>query len=177
MHISYKNKLSGSYEICRLGISKINNGDLLKEHRFRFKTRKNKTYIVDVEEYTYNVFAIKFYLKNYQHSKDKYKMLCNDFDGFRVVSTVVAVVLYIIDSVQPLASFGFIGTPLLIEPTTLNTKRFRIYQKLAQKYFSPDTFDHGCNIDNSSYLLLNKKVVNINLKVKVEEMFNRLYIN
>jgi len=177
MLISYKHKLPGSYDFCNQGCSRnYRDGDLLKEHTFRFNTNHKRKYIVSVEEYRYNVFVLKFYLKDHRLSSKRFNILTKDFDGFKILSTLIAIVLYIYDKINNDASFGFIGTPLLTENNTCNTKRFRVYQKLAKKHFSPDTFDHAVNIDNSSYLLLNKKVSDQDLKSNIEDMFNRLYI-
>lgn len=104
-------------------------------HTYSFKTRFNKRYIVQVEEYAHEVFIIKFYLKAHSRSKDKYSKLANDFDGFRVLSTCITIMLAILES-KECASFGFLGANAKHEPIA-NNQRYRIYQHLMQRYFSP----------------------------------------
>ncbi len=146
----------------------------VKEHKYSFKTRLNQRYIVNVEEYKYQLFVIKFYLKNHEHSKQKYNLLTNDGDAFRVISTCVNVILEIL-TLNPEASFGFIGEQSLGEEKA-NTKCFRIYKRVTENYFPPQKFEHAINTENSSYLILNKKNKTLELKEKAQEMFNQIYL-
>jgi len=146
----------------------------LKEHKYAFKTRFNKRYIVNVEEYQHKLFVIKFYLKSHEHSKQKYNLLANNGDAFRIISTCVNIILHILKE-TPTASFGFIGEHIIGEEKT-NTKRFRIYKRVTENYFPPLKFEHAINIENSSYLILNKKNKTENLKGKAQAMFNQIYL-
>lgn len=74
-----------------------------------------------------------------------------------------------------MASFGFIGEHSIGEEKD-NTKRFRIYKRVTENYFPPEKFEHAINIENSSYLILNKKNKTENLKEKAQVMFNQIYL-
>ena len=119
---------------------------------------------------------MKFYLKNHRLSDDRYMLLSNDYDGFRVLSTLVNILHYLFTELNENASIGFIGTKLAKEENCINTKRFRIYKNIAKRYFSPKTFEHAINVENSSYLLLNRKSAEPELKLKIEDMFVRIYL-
>ena len=163
-----------AYKFIYHGRKKISKGDLLFSHKFRFKTRHKLTYIVDVEEYRYEVFVLKFFIQSHKYSAKKYSLLSGKNDAFKVLSTCVMIIHHVFNQINNNASFGFIGTQLKDESQN-NTKRFRVYQKIAKKYFSPETFDHNFNMENSSYLLLNRNSSHPDLKSKAEEMFNRAY--
>jgi len=127
---------------------------------FVFKNRKNTTYIVNVEEYQHHVFIVKFHTKQKSYSKDKYNKLTNEKDARKIIYTCIDIGLDVYKK-YPLASFGFIGSPLPKEMERDNeldnTKRFKVYRKFAAFFFSPDNFDHSTNSGFSSYLLYNKK--------------------
>jgi hypothetical protein len=146
----------------------------LREHKYAFKTRLNKRYIVNVEEYQHKLFVIKFYLKSHEHSKNKYNLLANNGDAFRILSTCVNIILHTLAK-TPTASFGFIGEHSIGEEKN-NTQRFRIYKRVTENYFPADKFEHALNVENSSYLILNKKNKTENLKEKAQVMFNQIYL-
>ena len=154
-----------------------NEAYLQTRYIYHFKTRFNQTYLVEVEEYRYATYAIKFYLKNHADSRNKYNLLTNDSDAFRILSTCVNIISSILNE-QKFASFGFIGVPTVGEKKAkkeANTKRFRVYRTITQNYFSPDYFRHVVNIEKSTYIILNKQNKEPNLLRKVEAMFQECY--
>ena len=117
---------------------------LQTRYLYHFKSRFNHTYIVEVEEYRYNTYAIKFYLKNHKDSPSKYNLLTGDGDAFRILSTCVNIIASIL-SQESVASFGFIGVPTLEEKDRqmeASNKRFRVYRQITQNRFSTDRFKH-----------------------------------
>lgn len=117
-----------------------------------FKNRKNFVYIVLVEHYKNDVYAIKFFQKNHSDSKQRYLIKTNQFDARRIIKTCVDIGKHVLDG-NPLASFVFIGSPTIEEASREqnkldNTKRYRVYKNYASFYFSSESFIH-CKIQSN----------------------------
>ena len=141
---------------------------------YRFKTSRGKDYLVYAEFYAHQIVAVKFCLRSMKSNlKGRFKYRTNDFDAFRVLATVVAIAHEIYAS-HPQASFVFLGANDENEPIS-NTKRFRVYRKYAEAFFSPDVFSHQFNADYSSYFLLNRKSDAGNNQETILTMFSELY--
>jgi hypothetical protein len=165
----------------------VKGGLLICTHTYRFKTRLNRVYLVDVEQYQHKIFIIKFFLKNHQDSDKRFnlttrevrevdgeRIVVYDNDGWRIISTCLHIMLDI-RAKHPLMSGGFIGANKEGESKD-NTTRFRIWQKVALAFFDPDKYTHYPNESASAYFIeckANSK--DQGLLVKAEEMFNRLY--
>lgn len=150
---------------------KVNDGFHVETSLYRFKNRLNTKYLVELEEYSNKVYALKFYLRKDKDSINKYKFLSREYDAIRIMNTIVSIGVGIL-STNPEASFVFIGENSIGEEKS-NTKRYKLYKKIASKYFSPINFDHHYNEDVSSYILLNKKSpINIG---DIETKFNDYY--
>lgn len=134
-----------------------NQDGLLQVKLYRFKSTKSKiTYIVRVEKYMYNIYAVKFYPKKYKDSKNKYRIATNTFEPRRIINTCINIMLSIYKE-DTMASFGFIGANGLNENSTNCTKRYRVYSKIMATYFSSERFYHKENKEKSAYMLINKK--------------------
>lgn len=139
----------------------INKGEYpkLKTIKFSFKDKSKLPYVVDVEVYCHNLYAIKFYVK--KHAQSPYKFC--EMTGRRCARSIIHTCIQIgIDLWEKdrLASFCFIGAPTIDEYKSAgynNTKRFRAYGRSARFLLSPDTFDHKEEVGRSSYFLINKK--------------------
>jgi hypothetical protein len=145
-------------------------------HIYTFKNRKNTQYIVNVEEYDFDVFVIKFHTKSNRQSKNRYCLLTHEKDARRIIFTCIKIGQDIY-SKNKNASFGFIGAPLIKEikerekdAVLNNTKRFKVYRKFATFFFSPDNFIHSENVLYSSYLLVNKESATSNPKIEDDIM-------
>jgi len=176
--------LSG-YKYHYNGIGDHDKNALIKEHKYAFKTSKNISYIVNVEQYKHEVFVLKFHLKKHSDSPKKYNLLLfNSKDHYKnykcqdarkVLHTCVLIGKEIA-SKHPHASFGFIGMPTIhdgsIEPLK-ETPRYQLYQKLAYFFFKEEHYEHRRNKDKSVYLLLNKKKIekNPNILNDITKMF------
>lgn len=167
---------------------KKNKENYLLQHKYRFKSSNGQVYIVDVEEYKFKVFVMKFYLKNHAQSDHRYSYVAptkkrlskNKKLGPKPVyaGRVFTTCLNILKKVSvenPGASFGIQGAPRTNEDTMCDTQRYRVYSYLAKNYFSPENFEHLFNIEKSTYLLLNKANKTKELKKKIEDMFNSCY--
>ena len=144
---------------------------------YTFKSTKSKiTYIVRVEMYKYNIYAVKFYPKQFRHSKNKYRIATNTFEPRRIINTCINIMLSIYEE-NPMASFGFIGANGLNENSTNCTKRYRVYSRIMATYFSSERFYHKENKAKSAYMLINKKSLrqDENLISKIESFFMEQY--
>ena len=134
---------------------------ILETHLYRFRSEKSKlVYIVRVERYKYDVYAVKFYLKNHRLSENKYRLLTYTYEPRRIINTCIKIMLSIFKE-NPNASFGFIGSNNLGE-NECGTKRYRVYSKLVATYFSDEYFHHKENIGKSAYMLINKNALKNN---------------
>lgn len=145
-------------------------------YRFR-STKSNYVYIVEVEQYDYDMYAVKFYPKQFRLSKHKYKLLTNTFEARKVINSCVMIMLDVY-SKNPTASFGFVGARCLDEKQTENVKRFRVYSNLMATYFSDTYFVHRENRKNNVYVMINRRNLSNN-PAYIEEMekyFNDHYV-
>lgn len=155
---------------------KINEGVHLTTDVYRFVSRYNRIYLVEVEVYEKSFYFLKFYLRSHNRlpGRYKYRVLIGDNDSFRIFNTCIAIASEILKK-DPLASFGFIGVDSDDEKSIANTKRYRIYKKLAVTYFSTENFDHQKDDSNSMYLLLNRGNQELN-KDEINQKINEIYI-
>jgi hypothetical protein len=146
---------------------------LMNTYIYVFHNCKNQKYIINVENYKYDFYHIKFHLKNHTASKNKYRIQTNTFDAFRIISTCFNVLFHIFEK-NRYASFGFIGMSSKNEKIKENkqNKRFRIYRRKALNLFSENDFIHVENLDNNAYFLINRHNPEINLQDKIKNMIN-----
>lgn len=151
--------LESAYPFYFIQNDKGDSDGLLHILLYRFKSAKSKlVYIVRVEEYEYNIYAVKFYQKNHSLSKDKYRIMTNTNEPRRIINTCINIMLTIYQNNKK-ASFGFVGANGFDEDVSC-TKRYRVYSRIIATYFSDEYFYHKENIDKSAYMLIN----NISLK-------------
>ena len=139
---------------------------------YRFKsTKSHLTYIVRVEEYEFNIYAVKFYQKNHSLSKNKYRIMANTYEPRRIINTCINIMLTIYQNDQK-ASFGFIGANGFDEDVSC-TKRYKVYARIVATYFSDVHFYHKENIDKSAYMLINNIALkeNPDLIEEIEQFF------
>ncbi len=125
------------------------------------KTSNQRRYVVQLHEYEYKVFVIKFYEAAHKNRRNKFNMLFNDHDCTKILRTVIEVALDILKS-QELASFAFVGVPKEGKEgkDKENNQRLRIYKQLAENFFGTDTFKHGHEYRVNCYLMVTKKNIN-----------------
>lgn len=132
-------------------------------------------YIVLVEQYKYDVFAVKFYPKKWRNSKNKYRLLTRTYEPRRIINTCINIMLSIYDKNKN-ASFGFVGANR-IDESIKETKRYKVYSTIIATYFSDQLFYHKENKDKSAYLLINNNSLSKNpsLIKDIEEFFINQY--
>lgn len=104
-------------------------------HRFTFRGFNRQRYIVLVEEYPFDVFALKFYLHAHRLSSKKYQLLTGFHDVSRIIRTCIEIFLHFYQTNNE-ASFGFIGSNL-VDESLRETKRYRVYSQVMKNFFSP----------------------------------------
>src|SRR5690606_4573505 len=116
----------------------------------------------------------KFYLRIHKNLKNKYKLIIDDGDGFRILSTCIRLALNIYQK-DNLASFGYIGENKIGESKN-KTQRYRVYSMISKRDFSPKKFEHLKDEKNSIYFLLNKKNSEINKELVTENLLEYIQI-
>lgn len=122
-------------------------------HLLTFRCRFNRQYIIQVEQYEYHVFGVKFFLKDHRDSPRKYNLLTGINDPFRVLGTIVRG-MKVFEKKFPGASFAFFGAELEGEEIE-NTKRFRVYRPIMENFFPSKLYEHQIILEESFYLMLN----------------------
>lgn len=149
-------------------------GPLVCTHYYTFRTRKNRRYVVEAEQYQHHVYVLKYYPLALKASPNRFKLLVNDGDAFRILTTCTQIFLDICRR-DALASAGFVGEPLLGE-AQVNTKRFRVYLKMVTAFVGPTRFIHHPLPAISAYFLECRVNPEPTLLAAVEQMFRDLYI-
>lgn len=168
--------LQSAYPFYLIQNDKGGSKGLLHVLLYRFKsTKSNLVYIVRVEEYEYNIYAVKFYQKSHSLSKDKYRIMTNTNEPRRIINTCINIMLTVYQKNKK-ASFGFVGANGFDEDISY-TKRYRIYSRIIATYFSDEYFYHKENIDKSAYMLINNISLNENpdLIEQIESFFIEQY--
>lgn len=142
-------------------------------HIYSFRDIKNIRYLVHVEEYEYNVLAIKFFPKHHTSSEKRFNIKTGHFDAARVIATCIEIMMDLYRK-NPYSSFAFVGSNS-IDETENNTQRFRIYRKVMENFFSPIHFAHYSFPPKSVYMMLNRDSSEANLPSKVEQMFIEIF--
>ncbi len=164
-----------SCDFHRIMVKDKTEGELtFREHKYAFRTANNHRYIAIVEEYSFNVFVVKFHLKAHSDSDNKYRILTNAEYAPSIIATCIEIMLDHYNE-NPYSSFGFVGINSLDEESKENTKRFRVYRRVMENFFSPVHFTHYVYEKQSAYLMLNKDSSEPDLLEKVEDMFRRGY--
>ena len=151
---------------------------VLRVDLYRFTSIKSGLdYFVRVEEYPFNMYAVKFYLKNHRLSDKKYQLLTNTFEVRTIINTCINIMLSVFER-NSSASFGFIGSNSDGE-SIANTKRYRVYSRIIATYFSDTYFMHVENVDKSVYLLINRMELKAtpNLIENIQNTFMEIYEN
>lgn len=146
-------------------------------HILTFDDHHHHTYIVHVEEYQYEVYVLKFYLKNHRLSPKKYQLITGFGCPSRVIYTCVCIMIdEFYKKRNPYASFGFIGAQLPEESEKgdhANTKRFRLYRKIMAGKISDIYFEHKEYPAKSAYLMLNRE--RKQTLIHIEKLFQQVY--
>ncbi|MDE5838057.1 MAG: hypothetical protein K2H39_03305 [Paramuribaculum sp.] len=141
-------------------------------------TKSNKRYIVEVERFSNHFLGLKFYWKGVADSKKRYSLLTNDFEPRTIVMSCVYIMLKYFRH-DEFSSFGFVAANDINQTSGDNNpnKRFRFYRRMMLSIFGSETFAQGYDINNSIYILLNKKMIkqgNLSIE-RIEAEISELY--
>lgn len=161
------------YLYKNVGKSKMYPKGHLFRHTYKFKTDKNRKYIVWVDEHEFNTFIIKFFLQKDENSKNKFNILIGDNTAARVICTNVNIMFDILQK-NKTASFAFTGaeTPEEEANNISITKRFKIYELLMKSKFGIENFSHVSAPEQSAYLMYNLKNDMITVNQIIEMITN-----
>lgn len=169
------NKGGPPYQFKYLNNQPLNHNSQKCNHIYTFSTRYGVKYQVNILEYTFGLFAVKFHLSIHKKHARRYQILADVPDRIVVLKTMVRIMLDVLRCINNEASFAFIGMPLTNESAD-TTKRFKVYKIFCRRFFNPDNFHHDFDETKSFYMLLNKKRDTIVMKEEIakiaEEEFN-----
>lgn len=151
-------------------------------HIFTFQSQSNGLkYVINVEEYNEDLYAIKFYPKCLRKSDFKYNKIINKGDVINVLMTCASVIPYFL-AINSNASFGFVGSRTINSETYtfvenyIDNKRYRIYSYLIKEVIGDKTFVHIEYENISGYLLININSNDILTKESnIKTMLNEIY--
>jgi len=129
---------------------------------YSFKSDKNRTYHVEIEEYVGHVFMVKFYLKAHRQSPLRYNLLTNLGAAQKIIYTVIHIMLNIFREFHDQKpSFAFMGSNTKYgderaDEQKANNKRFRTYKKIVSIFFGTETFEY-IKDDNASILIMKNR--------------------
>ncbi len=149
----------------------------IAEYIFQFRTSKRR-YVVIVEEYELDVFAIKFFPAHKKNQPNRYSLILNDFDFPPIIRTCINIMQsFLVENL--LASFAYVGANSITNSFTeskANTKRYRIYEYVMDAFLNPEIFKRFFSTKNSAVLLVNNKNTDYDSHAdKIIVMFTDLY--
>jgi hypothetical protein len=166
------------YQFTKVGSKRPHNiQSFVKTHIYSFRAEKTR-YVVEVEEYSFNIFIIKFYRKSDTMDPLKFNVLTNEFKCSKIIATCVHVLLHIHRN-NSNASFGFLGANTITgnyEEAKESTQRLNIYKKVMMNLIGDTFFEHHIDIIHSTYLMANKSNVPMDGFVStVKKLFEEIY--
>ena len=130
---------------------------LVKTWHYKFRTIYGIRYNVDIEEFKYELFILKFYQDKHKSHPDKYRFMTGENDCWRIFSTILNITMEVYKK-YPKGSFGFVGARSLDETTREKTKRWVVYKRIMAQYFDPNLFKHAPDPKRSLFVALNKQM-------------------
>lgn len=144
----------------------------LNTRLYSFKSEKNQTYHVEVEEYLGSVFMVKFFLKAHRNSPLRYNLMTNLGAAQKVIYTVIHIMLRIFNELHAQnPSFAFMGSNTKYgdereDEQKANTKRFRSYKKIVSIFFGQETFEY-IKDENASILIMKNREAMIDNEMNI----------
>lgn len=177
MLISSSAHFPHAFSVNYIGPKDLGATQPFKRYLYSFKTTKSKRYIIHIEAFGYKVYVLKFFLKSNSAAENRFTHLTNDAQAFRILSTCFTAIIHFKTKIDSDASFGFIGAQKPNETCEINTQRFRIYARKGRTFFNPEHFIHVENKNNSSYLILDKRVHSEEVIPDIQKMFESVYLD
>lgn len=144
----YPHKLLRSY--------KDYNSESIKTYVYQVKSSRTQIeYFVNLEEFPFDVFAIKFHLKSDNKAKEKYKMKSNANEAKTIFRTCVNILIEH-HKLNRMSTYVVVGSNSLEELSIENTQRYRIYKYMLTNFICHVEFEHFKFEKQSIYLVLNR---------------------
>jgi len=164
------------YPFSNLGANTKFNGE--KVFTYKFKTDDNKVYLVEFTKLNNDFFEVAFFLrkfKNRNYSVKYGELLGNVTNPRKVIYTTIAVAYNFITSSNSDASFLFMGFPISNqknqEKSILETKRYKLWTRIANNFFNPDTWISVAAPDSSCYMLINPEQKSFELSMNIFDKY------
>jgi hypothetical protein len=123
-----------------------------------FENSSGVRYVVNLEQYFGDLFALKFHRYKDLKSKKKFTVVTGEGRPQQILRTCLNILIEHHKS-NPFASYIIFGIAGENEERTL-TRRFRIYKRILENMISPVEFEHRIAEMYSAYLLLNRNYSN-----------------
>lgn len=169
-----------SFPFTKHFTDKFQGGQYLKERTtYIFRTEREK-YHIEVEEYLFNIFIMKFYPSRLKKHPRRFNILTGEHKMSHIVATCIQLILQILKK-NPMASFGFLGSHTFdakrqFEESKECTKRFKVYRYAVYSLIGEEYFSHFMEERNSTYLLVNNKHEDVDLiREQADIMFDSIY--
>lgn len=164
-----------AYTYTKIGTdTNITKKHLIKTHIYMFNTDGNERYIINVEEYSNQIFILKFHPRRLKRHKYRYNLLTNKGNFTKIVRTNIDVLIYF-HKKFPGSHFGFLGAKTYcpikkcFTEKDNTTARFRLYKYCVVNLIDPNDFEHYFDPTNSTYLLINSKCQDVAALKKVSK--------
>jgi len=169
-----------SFPFTKHFTDKFQGAQYLKERTtYIFKTQKEK-YHIEVEEYLFNIYVLKFFPARLKKHPRRFNVLTGENKMGKIVATCIQLILQILKK-NPMANFGFLGSHTFdpkrfYEEGKECTKRFKIYRYAVYNLIGEEYFSHFMEEKNSTYLLINNKHEDVDLiKEQANIMFDTIF--
>jgi hypothetical protein len=154
-------------------------GYLVAKSTYAFST-PSESYLLEVEEYKYDIYIIKFFPKRLKNNPKRFNVLTGENKLGGIIGTCIYLILQILKK-SPMANFGFLGSHTIdfkreYEEKKECTKRFKIYRYAVFNLIGEEAFSHFMEEKNSTYLLVNNKHEDVDrIKDKADQMFDVVF--
>lgn len=127
---------------------------------WKFKSKKNRWYIVEIEHFTEQFIAVKFYCKAMRHSPCRYSLMTNDNEPRTIVYSCLEVVRQYLCK-NPMLSFGFVAAEDIEGKKRKDgvNRRFSFYRMVMVQYFGTRAYFHFNDTSHRVYLMLSKRSI------------------
>lgn len=119
-----------------------------------FENKNGTRYVVNLEQYSGELYALKFHLYRDLKNKKRYSVITNEGRPQTILRTCLDILIEH-HKENPFASYIIFGIAGENEEQSL-TRRYLIYKRILQNLISPVEFEHRCAESYSAYLLLNR---------------------
>ena len=121
-----------------------------KIHEYQFISSKTK-YCVRFEEYELDIYAVKFYLYKERKNSKRYTTMSNLNEVMPILRTIINIIVEHSKECV-MSSYVIIGASVSNE---IESKRYRLYKRVIELFFSPVKFEHHIFNSKNAYILLN----------------------